>query len=54
MFEIYKISLKVDINFINKRILMNVLLDFAQLFQQDALTFLDRTHVTAPMDLSEK
>ena len=33
---------------------MNVLLDFAQLFQQDALIFLDRTHVTAPMGLLEK
>lgn len=33
---------------------MNVLLDFAQLFQPVAQIFLDPTHVTAPMDLLEK
>lgn len=54
VFEVYKITLIVNINLINKRILMNVLLDFAQLFQQDVLTFLDPTHATAPMDLLEK
>ena len=54
MFEIYKNTLKVKINFTNKRILMNVLLDFAQLFQPVAQIFLDPTHVTAPMDLLEK